>query len=167
MTEFSITHEFDADPATFWRVYLDGGFHDAMYRAVGVVRSELSRVQSDEQVVIVARCASGAATASRDGAHTGGQSRSRLYRNPHISKRQPASNAIDEPTMLGDRVRFAGTIAVEPIGPGRVRRTYAGSIAVNIPLFGARIEKSTVNEMKRTHEEAAVVTRAWLSQAAA
>jgi hypothetical protein len=166
MTEFSIVHEFEADPETFWRVFLDSEYNDALYRSVGVRREELSREDRGDEIVVRAHYASErqlpAVVQSLLGGRNLGYQETIIFR-----KRNGAVEQVIEPTVLTGRIRFGGHITIETVAPGRLRRVYAGSIAIDLPLVGKRIEQSTVSEMQRTHEQAAQVTREWLAKAAA
>jgi hypothetical protein len=165
MTEFRIDQEFEADPDTFWRLFTDGTYHDEWYRAVGVRRQELSREDRPQEgtLVVVARYGSERQLPSFVRALLGGRELGYVETTTFDRARRRVEQRV-EPTVFADRVRFGGTITIEAIAPGRVRRAYAGSIAVDAPLVGRKIEQSTVKEMERTHAEAAKVTRAWLAR---
>jgi hypothetical protein len=161
MTEFRIDQEFEADADAFWRLFTDGKYHDEWYRSVGVKRSELSRAERDGKLVVVARYGSERQLPSFVRALLGGRELGYVETTTFDGALRRVEQRV-EPTLFADRVRFGGTITIEAIAPGRVRRGYAGSIAVDAPLVGKRIEQSTIKEMQRTHAEAAKVTQGWL-----
>ena len=163
MTEFSIDQEFEADADAFWRLFTDGKYHDEWYRSVGVRRTETSRVQDGDRLVVVARYGSERELPGFVRALLGGRELGYVETTTFDAARRRVEQRV-EPTVFAERVRFGGTIAIEAIGNGRVRRAYAGRIAVDAPLVGRKIEQSTIKEMQRTHAEAAKVTRAWLAR---
>lgn len=163
MTEFSIDQEFDADAETFWRLFTDGSYHDEWYRAVGVKRTELSRASEDDRLVVVARYGSERELPGFVRALLGGRQLGYVETTRFDAFRRVVEQRV-EPTVFADRVQFSGTIAIAALTPRRVRRSYRGSISVDAPLVGKKIEQSTIKEMQRTHAEAAKVTRAWLAR---
>ena len=68
-----------------------------------------------------------------------------------------------EPAMLRDRFHLAGIFAVTPLGPGRCRREFKGDIKVSVPLLGGRIEKFMIDQIRDGYDQAAVITRAYLT----
>jgi hypothetical protein len=166
MTEFSIVHEFETDSDSFWRVFLDSAFQNEMYRAVGMKRSEIRREEYEDRLIIVATYVSDRqlppVVRTMIGSRPLGYTETLTLR-----KHTGVVEQHIEMTVLRDRIRFGGTITVEKLGDEHVRREYAGAINVDIALIGKKVEQSTVNEMKRTHEQAAEVLRSWLQKAAA
>jgi hypothetical protein len=165
MTEFSIVHEFDSSALRFWQVWCDGEYHDEFYRSVGITREELSRSDDADRLVVVARYASERQLPSFIRSILGDRPLGYVETTTFHKNRGHAEQRV-EPTIMGERTRFVGAIAVEPLGNDRIRRTYSGSIAIDIPLIGKRAEKGTVSELQRTQEQAARVTRDWLTRTA-
>ena len=165
MTEFSIVHEFSTDPATFWNVFFDAGYNQEFYRSAGVVRHELERRDDARVLTIVARYSSDiklpgfvrAALGNRDLGYV---------ETCTFHKDRGLVEQLVEPTVMPDRTRFNATIALTPVGAGRLRRSYSGAIDVDVPLIGRRIEAGTIKGMREMHETAAAVTRTWLAKAA-
>jgi Protein of unknown function (DUF2505) len=166
MTDFSITHEFETDPEGFWRVYLESAFQNEMYGSVGMKRSEVRRDDLGDRLVIVASYVAERQLPAVVRSVLGGK---QLGYTETVTFHRARGEAEQQIVMnvMTDRIRFGGTIRLERLGDDHIRRTYAGAINVDIPLVGKKIEQSTVTEMKRTHEDAAKVTRAWLAKAAA
>jgi len=164
MTEFSIVHEFEGDPQTFWRVFLDSEYQTEMYRSVGISRSEVSRDDQGDRLVVVARCMQERQPPAVVRSLLGGRQLGYVETLTFYKKGGLVEQLI-EPTVMGDRFRFGGTVTVEKLDDKRLRRTYAGSIKIDLPLVGKKVEQSTVGEMRRTNDQAAQVTRAWLAKA--
>ena len=62
------------------------------------------------------------------------------------------------------RVQVSGTYRLAPIEPGRISRTYVGSVSVNIALLGSRFEQRIVAELDAGMAATARVTQAWLDR---
>jgi hypothetical protein len=64
-----------------------------------------------------------------------------------------------EPSIMAKRTHFSSTLEVEALGAERSRRVFAGSIAVDVPLVGRRIEQGAIRDMRRIHDLAADLMR--------
>ena len=161
MTEFSIAHEFDTDAETFWRIFLDGKFLEEWYRAGGLLRQEVSRDEAGDQVRVVSRYQAEkqppALVRSLFGGKPFGYTETATF-----ARSAGRLDHVIEMSVMPERVKFGGHIVLEPVAPGRLRQRYSGSIAVELPLIGKKIEQATIKEMERTQAKAADVTRAWL-----
>jgi hypothetical protein len=67
-----------------------------------------------------------------------------------------------EPAVLGGRVEIAARYAVALVGEGVVRRTYDGSVSVDVRLLGRRIERGVIEDLGKTLVTAAACTQEWL-----
>jgi hypothetical protein len=165
MTEFSIAHEFDTDTATFWSVFLNGQFLDEWYRAGGLARTELGREDSADKLVVTARFVAERQPPAIIRSVLGNKQFGYIETATFIKNASRLEQSL-QALVMAERIRFSGVITAEPIGARRVRQLYTGSVNIDMPLVGKKIERSTVEEMERTHAEAANVTRAWLARAA-
>jgi hypothetical protein len=161
MTEFSIAHEFDTDADTFWRIFLDDTFLGEWYRAGGLIRRELSRENGSDRVRVVARYEAEKQPPALVRTFFGGKPFGYTETATFDKSAGRLDHAI-EMSVMPERVKFGGHIVLEPVTPGRLRQRYRGTIAVDVPLVGRKIEQATVKEMERTQAKAADVTRAWL-----
>ncbi|MDB4968637.1 MAG: hypothetical protein JWN44_4326 [Myxococcales bacterium] len=166
MTEFLIVHEFETDTQRFWRIFLDNEFQNEMYRGAGMKRSEVRREDCGDRTVIVGLCVAERQLPAIVGSLLGGKQLGYTETLTFHKDRAELEQQI-EMAVLPDRIRFTGKLTVEKLADDHVRRSYAGAINVNIGLIGKKIEQSTVKEMKRTHDHAAELMRAWLAKAAA
>jgi hypothetical protein len=53
---------------------------------------------------------------------------------------------------------------LEKIGEGQIRRRYAGTITVDIRLFGSRIERGVLKEFEQSMPMMAECTQGWLDR---
>ncbi len=67
-----------------------------------------------------------------------------------------------EPSLLGGRVQIGGTYQLDRVGPGAIRRCYAGEVSVDIAVFAKRIERGIVAELARSVPITAACTQTWL-----
>jgi len=168
MAEFRIVHEFDADPQSFWRVFLDSEFQTEMYRSAGVKRVEKRREDLGDSLIVVANCGTDWDLPAALRSVLGGKALG-YVETLTFSKRRGDGEARQqiELTVMRDRVHFEGSVTLERIGPARVRRRYSGTVRIELPLIGKKLEQSTASAMQHRHDAAAQLMRVWLAKGAA
>jgi hypothetical protein len=162
-THFKYVHDFDCDIPAFWTVFFNEDYNVEMYRRIKVKeRKMLERKEDDKTVSFAVKI-----MPERDlpgiikkivGGDLGYTERSTLDR---------ATNRMDvsiEPTLMKDRTKIKGIYSVESIAPNKVRRTFEGDIAVDIPLVGKKVEATVLEDVKRSYDIAAEVTKEWLAK---
>lgn len=89
-----------------------------------------------------------------------------LHYQETVTWRRPQSMlAIKiEPSLLRGRARIDATYRLEPRGPGRVYRRYAGQVSVDVALVANRVETGIVAEFARSVPVTAACTQAWLDR---
>ena len=66
------------------------------------------------------------------------------------------------PQILGGRVQIAAVYQLADVGPGKVRRRYAGSITVNVKLLSGKIERAIADEVAKGMPLMTECTQNWL-----
>lgn len=66
------------------------------------------------------------------------------------------------PSLLGGRAVIRASYRLSPAGRGLIRRSYAGSVSVDVALISSRIERGIAAEFERSLPLAAAVTQGWL-----
>jgi hypothetical protein len=69
------------------------------------------------------------------------------------------------PQILGGRVQITAVYQLADVGPGKVRRRYVGSIAVNVKLVSGKIERAIAAEMEKGMPLMTDCTQRWLRSA--
>jgi hypothetical protein len=164
MTEFTIEHEFAAEPDAVWQLVVDDDFNAELYARVQVDRAVLEDRDDAGQRVRRVRSTSRRNLPGFVQRLVGGP----LSFDEEIRWR-PGDHTLSlrvSPSILRERTRFDSQVAVEPAGPGRARRRFTGSIAIDLPLIGRRIEEGTVRDMRRIHDLAADLMRQRLARPA-
>lgn len=69
------------------------------------------------------------------------------------------------PSLLGGRARITALYGLSRAGSGLIRRSYSGSVTVDVALISSRIERGIVREYATSLPLAAAVTQAWLDRA--
>lgn len=69
------------------------------------------------------------------------------------------------PALLGGRAQITSTYSASADGTGAIRRIYAGSVSVEVPLVGRRIERGIVADLERSLAATAAALGAFLGTA--
>jgi len=156
-SEFRIEHDFVAPAEKVWALVVSDEFNSELYARVEVDRELVSEREEAGVVRRVVRSTSRRQLPAFVKKLLGGE----LGFVERIEWRRGETRlALSvEPTIMARRTRFASTLTVEPTGAGRSRRVFAGSIAVDLPIVGRRIEQGAVRDMGRIHELAAQMMR--------
>ncbi|HKA86260.1 MAG TPA: DUF2505 domain-containing protein [Haliangiales bacterium] len=165
MTHFAFAHDFDADPERYWRLFFDEPYNTDLYARLKTKdRTVLVHTEDDatihfEQKVVPRRDLPGVIKKIVRGdlgyVETATYHKGKSYMDVKI-----------EPTLFRDRTRVRARYTVTALAPGKVRRTFEGDIHVDIPLIGRRVEAAVLEDVKRSYDVAAEVTREWLANGA-
>ena len=160
---FSFVHEFDIDPAGYWKIFLSPEFNKDMFselkmKEYKVVTQEddgkhFHRVQTLEPSTPIPSFL---------------QSVVKSTGYTEIDDLDWASNVMKvkiETQMFKDRFHMAGDYVVTPLDGGkRCRREFKGEVKVTMALIGGRIEKYMMEQLRDSYDIAARVTRRWIEQ---
>ena len=160
---FSFVHEFDIDPAGYWKIFLSPEFNKDMFgelkmKEYKVVKQEddgkhFHRVQTLEPSTPIPGFL---------------QSVVKSTGYTEIDDLDWASGTMHvkiETQMFKDRFKMAGDYIVSPLDGGkRARREFKGEVKVTVPLIGGRIEKYMMEQLRDSYDIAARVTRRWIEK---
>lgn len=165
--DFAIAHDFDSDVDGYWRTFFDEDYNAALYRELGMRERRLIERRDEDggdtirRVVRIVPKADIPAVVQK---FVGSQI---AYVERSVWRR--AASALDVEIEIDvpaarDRVQMRGVYTVAPLGTGRVRREFRGTIRVGIPLLGGQIERQVVESIRKSYETAATFTRRWLAE---
>jgi hypothetical protein len=162
-TRFSIAHEFDTDPQTYWDIFWNEDFMREMFEQMKCARKVLElRDEPDKklrnQEVSPERDIPGVLKK----VIPGGALR---YIEYGVWQKPLGPLAVDiKVPAVGERFSMKCAYTVTAIGPGRCRRDFAGECTVKVPLMGGAVEKAVIDSMRDSYEVAARVHREWLAR---
>jgi uncharacterized protein DUF2505 len=163
VTHFSITHDFEGEPAAFWKLFFHEPYNVDLYNRIGVKeRKVLQHDEDDEKIRFSLRIMPKRDLPGVIKKIVGGD-----LGYTEISTYWKQKSLIDvriEPTLLKERTKLNATYTVKPIGPGRIRLTFEGDIHVDLPLVGRKVEATVLEDLKRTYDVVAQVTAEWLKK---
>lgn len=162
MQPFCVVQELEADPSTYWDLYFDDAFNRAFYDSVDIdcelLRDERDGAQILRETRYTVRAPVPAFVKPWLPNGLGYLERAAFDRAAQV-----LTHTI-HPYAAGTRTDIRATLRVESIGPRRARRIYEGSVSIQVPLIGARLERNTVRNIADSQERASAVTRAWLAE---
>ena len=158
--KLNVSHSFPCTPDAFWEMYWDDAY-DAMLSADSEVdRTILS--EKEEAGVLVRRLRF---TPKKDLPRAVAKllGSSKLVYEQENRWDRAASTMHWEviPTVLPGKLSAKGTFTVRPEGEGCVQ-VVDGDISVNVRFIGGQIEKSIVDEVRKTYDQTAQKTRDFL-----
>jgi hypothetical protein len=160
---YTIAHEFDCDADTFWKIFFDEEFQKDMFAVIGIKERTVHKFEEDDreirrEVKVVPKRDLPAAMKTLIKGDFG------YVEHDVYHKGQNLMDVRIVPTLMSDRFDMKATFRVIPLGGQRVRREFTGTIKVSVPLLGGKIEKSVVEDMQKSYDDAATVMRRWVAK---
>jgi hypothetical protein len=160
---FSFVHEFDIDPAGYWKIFLASDFNKDLFAELKMKKYEVLEQKDDgkhfhrRQICEPSTPIPGFL-----------QSLVKSTGYTEIDEMEWGSNIMQikiETAMLKDRFSMSGSYIVTPLDGGkRARREFKGEVKVTVPLIGGRIEKFMMEQLRDSYDIAARVTRRWIEK---
>ena len=163
MTHFKIVHDFNTDPASYWKVFLHEPYNVELYDRIGVKERTVLDRSEDARTVkwsirIVPKRDLPTVIKKIVGGDLGYTEISTLHRD---------ENWIDVkvvPSLMKERTTIKAKYTLVPVGDKKVRRTFEGDIHIDLPLVGKKVEAVILEDMQRSYDVAAKVTSEWLAR---
>lgn len=164
MPKFTVTHEINCNPTTFWKLFFDRDFNDKLYlEELGY--SEFKILEKDEtdtqiscklttkpKMNLPAPVAKLLSTNYRYMEEGPFDKATQVYRWKRIPSTQP------------DKIRFEGSIRIEPIGDSKVRRIADITVECKIFGIGGLMESTFEKEMRYEFDQSAAYFNKSLAQ---
>ncbi|AUX42043.1 hypothetical protein SOCE26_034680 [Sorangium cellulosum] len=164
MGKFTVTNEINCNLETFWKLFLDKGFTETLYR--------------DELQFPEFRIVEQIETESEIIRRSEGQPKMELpapvlkvlgsgFRYTEEGKLNKATKVWSfklTPSTLADKLRNEGIVRAEAIGDNKVRRIAELVIEAKIFGVGGLIESAAEKELRKGWESSAVAMNKWIAQ---
>ncbi len=163
--KFELVQEFSTDPETFWKVFFDEEYNEALFgRALPIKERRLLDLQeSEEEIRRQVRVTPAEEVPAAIQKVIGGD----MTYIEHTTWKKGSQQAQVRVELTSERLRpkfhFDSTIRVQATGSG-IRRTLGGEIKVKIPLMGGTIEKQVYKGIEDNDRRAAEFMRKWLQE---
>ena len=160
---FSFVHEFETDPASYWKLFLSPEFNKDMFGELKMKKYEVVEQTDDGKTFHRKQVCepstpipSFLASVVKSTGYT------------EIDDMEWGTNKMRikiETAMFKDRFTMHGDYLVTPLDGGkRCRREFKGEVKVSMPLIGGRIEKFMMEQLRDSYDIAARVTRRWIEK---
>ena len=160
---FSFVHEFDIDPANYWKIFLAPDFNKEMFTELKMKEWKVLKQEDDgKHFHREQQCEPSTPVPSFL------QSVVKSTGYTEIDDLDWATNTMHikiETAMFKDRFRMEGDYIVTAIDGGkRCKREFKGEVKVSMPLIGGRVEKFMMEQLRDSYDLAARVTRRWIEK---
>jgi hypothetical protein len=160
---FSFVHEFDIDPAGYWKIFLSPEFNKEMFADLNMKEYKVLKQEDDgKHFHRVQQCEPSTPIPGFL------QSVVKSAGYTEIDDLDWGTNIMRikiETQMFKDKFRMEGDYIVTPLDGGkRTRREFKGEVKVGIPLIGGKIEKFMMEQLRDSYDKAAKTTRRWVEK---
>lgn len=160
---FSFVHEFDIDPASYWKLFLSPEFNRDLFAELKMKSYQVLEERDDgkhfhrvQKVDPSTPIPSFLQSMVKSAGYT---------ETDDLDWGSQVMHIKIEPDMFKDRFHMGGQYVVTPLDGGqRCRREFKGEVKVSIPLIGGRVERFTMEQLRDSYEQAARVTRRWIDR---
>jgi hypothetical protein len=155
MGKFTLTHEIQCDPETFWRVFLDKDFNTELFRdALGFPKFDIVEQRENDREII--RKVSGTPKMDVPGpvAKVLGSSFSYVEEG-RFDKSSKTWHWKMIPSTMADKMKTEGIIRVEPAGEGKCRRIADVTLEAKIFGIGGMMESAAEKNLRQGYDASA------------
>jgi hypothetical protein len=162
-TNFKVTHEIHCNEATFWELFLDKDFNTKLYRE-GLEFNEWELLDQSETDTVVKR-------------RTRGKPKLKNVPGPvakilgdsfgyteagQMDKAKKVWTWTLTPTVMADKIRQEGTLRIESLGEGKIRRTVEMVVEAKVFGIGGMLESTAEKQLKDGWDDSAKFMNKWL-----
>lgn len=164
MPKFTVTHEIHCDVDTFWKLFFDQAFNEAMYKQ-GLHFPEFRVLEQRETDREIVRKVAGQPKMDMPGpvAKVLG-SGFRYTEEGTFDKATRTWRWKMTPSTMADKLRQEGTLRVEPAGEGRVRRVAELVNEAKIFGIGGMLEGFAEKSLRQGWDDSARFMNGWISE---
>jgi hypothetical protein len=162
MVKFTLTHEIDCAPETFWKIFFDQEFNQQLHTQVRDFSAYTTVEQRENEQEIYRKI----------------QGVPKLNLSEPVAKLLGAAISFVEegtfnkatqiwhwkmtPSVMHDKIRNEGTVRVESTGDGKCSRLTEVEIEAQVFGVGGMIESNGENHMREGSEQGAAFMNQWI-----
>jgi hypothetical protein len=159
-THFKFEHDFDIDVKDYWDLFFSEEYNVDLYKELKM-KERTKLEQTDDGKTLRRATRLTPSTKVPDIFKKVISDMSYTERNVFHRERSEMEVVV-EPSMMKDKFDLRGIYSVRPLGEGRCRRKFEGDAKVSVFLVGGQIEKFMIEEIRKSYDVAANVTRRWI-----
>lgn len=155
MGKFTVSHEINCNPETFWRVFFDKDFNNTLYKdALQFPAFQITAQQETD--TSITRKVSGQPKMDMPGPVQKLIGSGFSYtEDGTFDKATKVWRWKMTPSTMADKLRNEGTMRIEPVGSDKVRRIAEITIEAKIFGIGGLIESSSEKQLREGWEKSA------------
>ena len=165
MKRFTMTHEFNCSPDTFWKVNFDREMNEAMYKkGLGFPEYSVTELREDDREIFRRTLATPTVNAPAVVQKAMG-SGFRYTEETRFNKATKVLTFKGIPSVMADKLLTDGTMRVEPLAGGaRCRRTIEVTVDAKIFGVGGLFESTAEDNMRQSYDKSAAFLNKWLAE---
>lgn len=165
MKRFTMTHEFNCSPDTFWKVNFDREMNEAMYKkGLGFPEYSVTELREDDREIFRRTLATPTVNAPAVVQKAMG-SGFRYTEETRFNKATRVLTFKGIPSVMADKLLTDGTMRVEPLAGGaRCRRTIEVTVDAKIFGVGGLFESTAEDNMRQSYDKSAAFMNKWLAE---
>lgn len=162
MTKFTMTHEINCSPETFWKLYFDKDMNTSMYRdGLGfteyqIVEQRDTDAETFRKVAATPKLNLPAALQKVLGSNF------RYTEETRFDKATKTARYTATPSTLADKTTNTGVIRAESAGPNKTRRITEITMEARVMLIGGLMESTFEKEMRDGWGKGADYMNKWI-----
>lgn len=164
MRRFTMTHEFDCTPETFWKLNFDKAMNEAMYRdGLGFPDYTVQEFRETDTEIFRRTLATPkmdlpAAVQKILGSNF------RYTEETRFNKATKACTFKGIPSVQPEKLKTDGTMRVDALPNNRCKRTIEITSEANIMLVGGLLEETGEKNMRASYDKSASFTNRWINE---
>ena len=165
MKRFTMTHEFNCSPDTFWKLNFDREMNEQMYKkGLGFPEYSVAEQREDDREIFRRTQATPTINAPAVVQKAMG-SGFRYTEETRFNKATKVLTFKGIPSVMADKLTTDGTMRVDPIGDGkRCRRTIEVVIDAKIFGVGGIFESTAEDNMRQSYDKSAAFMNKWIAE---
>ena len=161
-THFRFEHDFDIDPKEYWELFFADDYNVELYKRLRM-KNRVVVEQTDDGKALRRVQKMTPETEIPGFLKSVVSDISYTERDAYFRDRSEME-VIIEPAMMKNKFDFRSVYSVKPLSAGKCRRVFEGDCKVSILIIGGQVEKFMVDEMRKSYDTAAVVTREFIAR---
>ncbi len=163
MAKFTVSHEINCDPETFWKIFFDKTFNETLFRDhLQFPKFEITDYRENDNEII--RKVHGQPKVDMPGPVAKLMGSGFSYTEEgRLDRKNKLWTWKMTPSTLADKMRNEGSMRIEAAGPGKVRRVADIIIEAKVFGLGGVIEGAAEKNLRDGWDKSATFMNQWIA----
>jgi hypothetical protein len=164
MGKITLTHEINCDEPTFWKIFFDKTYNEVLYRqGLGFPKYDIVEQREDDKTIFRKVSGTPKMDVPAPVAKALGGSFSYVEEGT-FDKATKSFKWKMIPSAMRDKLRNEGTVRIESVGAGKVRRIAEIVMEAKVMLIGGLLESSAEKNFRDGWDRSAAFTNKWIAE---